>query len=85
MDTCCFVHYFNRNTCKGFNYLDIRNFIEANGYAPAITPYTLYEFIQGCTSPKEIDKVRFLPFPLAVTKVFHKFVARKGYRFQISS
>ena len=31
---------------------------EANGYAPAITPYTLYEFIQGCTSAKEIDKAK---------------------------
>lgn len=58
MDTCCFVHYCNREVSKGFNYLDVRNYIETNGYAPAITPYTLYEFIQGCTSPKEIDKVR---------------------------
>jgi len=58
MDTCCFVHYCKRDTGKGFNYLDVRNYIETNGYAPAITPYTLYEFIQGCTSPKEIDKVR---------------------------
>lgn len=53
METCCFVHYCKRDTGKGFNYLDVRNYIETNGYAPAITPYTLYEFIQGCTSPKE--------------------------------
>ena len=58
MDTCCFVHYCNREVSKGFNYLDVRNYIETKGYAPAITPYTFYEFIQGCTSPKEIDKVR---------------------------
>ena len=58
MDTCSFVHYCKGDTSKGFNYLDIRNYIETNGYAPAITPYTLYEFIQGCTSPKVIAEVR---------------------------
>ena len=26
--------------------------------------------------------VRFLPFSLAVTKVFHNFVATMGYRYQ---
>lgn len=58
MDTCCFSHYCRGSVRKEFNYLDIRKFINDNKYWAVITPYTLYEFVQNCTTPKVIEDVR---------------------------
>ena len=59
MDTCCFSHYYmtkeKRERVKGlihFDYDALKAYCKEHGVRIAITPYTFYESIQTCDSPK---------------------------------
>lgn len=58
MDTCCFSHYCKGSVRKEFNYKDIRKYIDDNGFWAVISAYTLFEYVQNCTTPKVIAEVR---------------------------
>ena len=58
MDTCCFSHYCKGSVRKEFNYQDIRKYVEDNGLWAVISAYTLFEYVQNCTTPKVIAEVR---------------------------
>ena len=58
MDTNCFSHYCEGGKVAGFDYDKIRDFVEREGYWVVITPYTLYECIQNCTTPERIQEER---------------------------
>ena len=58
MDTCCFVHYCHHRTTKYFDYGKIRKSVNDNGLWVVITPYTLFELVQNCTTPEIIAQVR---------------------------
>ena len=56
MDTCCFTKYMKNEVTHLFDYGLIRDFVIRNGYWVIITPYTLYECIQQCTSIESIAR-----------------------------
>ena len=56
MDTVCFLNYISGNYPDGgkFDYEGVKAFIEEQKVLLTITPYTLYECIQGCRTIEEV-------------------------------
>jgi len=52
MDTNCFLKYINEQKKENarFDYDGVRTFIDEQNFMLVITPYTLYECIQGCNT-----------------------------------
>lgn len=50
MDTCCFLNFLRGKgaATDRFDYSGVKEFIGKSGFQISITPYTLYECIQGC-------------------------------------
>lgn len=57
MDTNCFLKYISEQKKEStrFDYVGVKKFINEQNFMLVITPYTLYECIQGCDT---IDKVK---------------------------